>query len=83
VSAITAECCPPSERNAVRDGAEYARNHGYPGSYSSLYRMIVSIRGETPPAATVPLAFAPGEAAQVDFGAGPKLLHPDGSVRRT
>ncbi|NML17034.1 IS21 family transposase [Azohydromonas caseinilytica] len=63
--------------------AALKRNHGYPGSYSSLYRMIVSIRGETPPAATVPLAFAPGEAAQVDFGAGPKLLHPDGSVRRT
>ena len=24
LSAITAECCPPSERNGVRDGAEYA-----------------------------------------------------------
>ncbi|WP_238456031.1 IS21 family transposase [Azohydromonas lata] len=63
--------------------AALKRNHGYQGSYSSLYRMIVSIRGETPPAATVPLAFAPGEAAQVDFGAGPKLLHPDDTVRRT
>jgi hypothetical protein len=25
VSAITAECCPPSERNGVRDGVEYAQ----------------------------------------------------------
>lgn len=24
VSAITAECCPPSQRNSVRDRAEYA-----------------------------------------------------------
>jgi len=63
--------------------AALRRNHDYRGSYSSLYRMIVSIRGERPPDATVPLAFAPGEAAQVDFGAGPKLLHPDGTVRRT
>jgi hypothetical protein len=30
VSAITAECCPPSEWNGVRDGVEYARNHGTP-----------------------------------------------------
>jgi hypothetical protein len=25
VSAISAECCPPSERNGVRDGVEYAQ----------------------------------------------------------
>ncbi len=29
------------------------------------------------------LSFAPGEAAQVDFGAGPVLCHPDGRDRRT
>ena len=29
------------------------------------------------------LSFAPGEAAQVDFGAGPMLTHPDGKPRRT
>lgn len=28
VSAITAEYCPPSERNGVRDRAEYARRDG-------------------------------------------------------
>lgn len=28
-------------------------------------------------------AHEPGEAAQVDFGAGPLLAHPDGRVRRT
>jgi hypothetical protein len=45
--------------------------------------MIVSIRGDRLPDATVPLSFAPGEAAQVDFGAGPMLMHPAGTLRRT
>jgi hypothetical protein len=31
----------------------------------------------------VRLTFKPGEAAQVDFGAGPFLVHPDGQRRRT
>jgi len=31
----------------------------------------------------VRLSFAPAEAAQVDFGAGPVLVHPDGRPRRT
>lgn len=38
---------------------------------------------QVPPDATVRLIFAPGEAAQVDFGAGPMLQHPVGEVRRT
>ena len=33
--------------------------------------------------ATVPLSFAPGEAVQVDFGAGPMLPDADGVFRRT
>jgi transposase len=63
--------------------AALRRSHGYTGSYSSVYRMIVAIRGEQPADATVPLSFAPGEAAQVDFGAGPMLRHPSGALRRT
>lgn len=59
------------------------RNHGYAGSYSSVYRMMVSIAGSRPPEASVPLVFAAGEAAQVDFGAGPKLTDPSGALRRT
>ncbi len=34
-------------------------------------------------ATTVRLSFEPGDAAQVDFGAGPVLPHPDGTARRT
>ena len=59
------------------------REHGYTGSYSAVRRMLATIKREMPPAATVRLVFGPGEAAQVDFGAGPMLLHPAGEVRRT
>lgn len=64
--------------------AALQRNHGYTGSYSSVYRMLVSIAGARPAKATISLSFAPGEAAQVDFGAGPKLYDPTlQKVRRT
>jgi len=43
--------------------AALRREHGYTGSYSSVYRMIVSINADRPPDATVPLCFAPGDAA--------------------
>ena len=59
------------------------REHGYTGSYSAVRRMLATIKREMPPAATVRLVFGPGEAAQVDFGAGPMLLHPAGEMRRT
>jgi hypothetical protein len=38
---------------------------------------------QLPPETTCRLDFAPGDAAQVDFGAGPVLVHPDGKPRRT
>jgi transposase len=63
--------------------AALRREHGYTGSYSSVYRMIVAINTSRPPEATVPLSFAPGEAAQVDFGAGPMLPDAEGVVMRT
>ncbi|WP_261323374.1 three component ABC system middle component [Burkholderia anthina] len=37
--------------------AALRREHGYTGSYSSVYRMIVSINADRPPEATVPLSF--------------------------
>ncbi len=59
------------------------RQHGWTGSYSAVRRMVATIRATLPPEITCRLEFAPGEAAQVDFGAGPILLHPDGKPRRT
>lgn len=63
--------------------AALKREQGYAGSYSSVYRLVCSIRGAQPAQATVPLTFAPGEAAQVDFGAGPMLADESGALRRT
>jgi len=45
---------------------------GFTGSYSSVRRMVRRIRGESFKATCV-LDFAPGEAAQVDFGKGPTI----------
>ena len=63
--------------------AALRREHGYTGSYSSVYRLLRALGRSRPPAATVPLAFAPGEAGQVDFGAGPLLADAAGRIRRT
>jgi hypothetical protein len=61
-----------------------ARNHGYGGSYTSVYRMIQQIRGEAIPEVPMRLEFKPSEAAQVDFGAGPTItdVH-TGEVHKT
>lgn len=64
--------------------AALCREHGYRGSYSAVRRMLAGIRASLPPDVTVPLLFAPAEAAQVDFGAGPLLIDPArGELRRT
>jgi hypothetical protein len=56
--------------------AALKRAHGYTGSYSAVRRILAGIRAELPPDVTVRLHFEPGEAAQVDFGAGPFLVDP-------
>jgi len=64
--------------------AALCREHGYSGSYSAVRRMLGALAASRPPEATVRLQFGPGEAAQVDFGAGPKLFDPvRNEVRRT
>jgi transposase len=63
--------------------AALRREHGFTGSYSAVVRMLRHMRAAQPADVTVRLSFAPGEAAQVDFGAGPVLVHPDGQPRRT
>ena len=63
--------------------AALKRDHGFTGSYSSVRRMLGTVKREQPPDTTVRLVFAPGEAAQVDFGAGPMLADGGGVVRRT
>ena len=63
--------------------AALRRQFGWKGSYSSVRRLAADIRSQLPPETTCRLDFEPGDAAQVDFGAGPTLVHPDGQPRRT
>jgi transposase len=64
--------------------AALVRLHGYTGSYSAVRRFLAAHAAAQPPQATMRLDFAPGEAAQVDFGAGPIVPHPHtGEVLRT
>jgi transposase len=53
--------------------ATLVRNHGYTGSYSSMYRFLRQIVVEKEPDVPLRLAFKPAEAVQVDFGAGPPI----------
>ena len=53
--------------------ATLARNHGYTGSYSSVYRFLHQLHALQVPDVPMRLEFKPAEAAQVDFGAGPLL----------
>lgn len=50
------------------------RNHGYTGSYSAVRRFLQALSVERGVKATTVLEFAPVDAAQIDFGAGPQLL---------
>jgi hypothetical protein len=79
-----AQSCVEPYRDVVTDWAEQGiqsktiyqalvRNHAFGGSYSSVYRFVRTLQINAPKA-TMHLDFAPGEAAQVDFGAGPVLV---------
>ena len=64
--------------------AALVREHQFQGSYSSVYRLMRDIAKVKPRTdLTVRLSFQPGQAAQVDFGAGPFLMHPEGQSKRT
>jgi transposase len=49
------------------------RMHGFAGSYSSVRRFLSCLK-DTHPQVTTILEFEPGEAVQVDFGAGPRII---------
>ena len=55
--------------------AALVHNHGYAGSYSSVYRFLHQLAEESVPDVPLRLDFKPGEAAQIDFGAGPLITH--------
>ena len=56
---------------------------GFRGSYSSLRRYLHKLT-EANPVVTTVIEFPPGDAAQIDFGAGPKIVDTDtGEIRKT
>jgi transposase len=60
--------------------AKLRRDFSYQGSYESVKRFIRKL--PRPVAVTMILDFKSGEAAQVDFGSGPRLLDPSTGLER-
>lgn len=55
--------------------AALQREYGFTGSYDAVQRFIKKIKKQSSIEITMILDFKPGECAQVDFGAGPKLIN--------
>lgn len=53
------------------------KKYGFDGSYQCIQRYIKKINNNPLADLTIPLYFAPGEAAQLDFGKGPKIFDQD------
>lgn len=65
---------PRKQRHTARRIFERLRDeYGFTGSERAIRRLVAELRG-TPKAAFLPLAFAPGEMAQVDWGEVTVLL---------
>lgn len=54
--------------------AALQRQHNFTGGYNAVQRFVKSLKDSTPTVSMI-LEFKPGECAQVDFGAGPKLTN--------
>lgn len=60
------------------------RKYGFTGSYSSLRRYLNKLKDSYSPIVTTVMEFEPGDSAQVDFGAGPKLVdETTGEIRKS
>ena len=71
-------------RTAMSIWQELVDKHGFTARYASVQRFVGKLHGERSPEARVVIATRPGEEAQVDYGEGPMVRHPDtGKYRRT
>jgi transposase len=71
-------------RNAVAIWQDLVDGHGFGAGYASVRRFVLKLRGGAQVEARVVITTAPGEEAQVDYGAGPMVRHPEtGKYRRT
>jgi transposase len=71
-------------RNGKAIWQDLVSDHGFTGSYQAVKRFVRKLRGPQRPEATGIILTAPGEEAQVDYGSGPMVRHPEsGKYRRT
>jgi transposase len=89
----SASACEPY-RELIEQGLSRGRNakaiwqdlvsyHGFPGGYQTVKRFVRKFRGSAPEAVGIILT-PMGQEAQVDYGSGPMVRHPEsGKYRRT
>ena len=71
-------------RNAMAIWQDLVDGHGFTARYASVRRFIRTLRATTTPDAHPVILTAPGEEAQVDYGDGAMVRHPQsGKYRRT
>jgi transposase len=73
-----------SGRNAMAIWQELVDRYGFTSRYSSVKRYVARLKASATPEAHPVITTAPGEEAQVDYGEGPMVRHPEtGKYRRT
>lgn len=72
-------------RNAMAIWQDLVDDHGFISRYASVRRFVKKLRGDVGIIDAHPfIVTAPGEEAQVDYGEGPMVRHPEtGKYRRT
>lgn len=71
-------------RNAMAIWQDLVDDHGFGAKYASVKRYVAKLKGAATPEAHPSIFTPPGEEAQVDYGEGPMVRHPDtGKYRRT
>jgi transposase len=71
-------------RNAKIIWQDLVTSHGFSAGYASVKRFVRSLRGAQAPEERVVIETPPGREAQVDYGEGPMVRHPEtGKYRRT
>jgi transposase len=85
--APTASACEPYRelivealgrgRNAMAIWQDLVDGHGFTGRYASVRRFVRAQRATAPPEPSGIITTPAGEEAQVDYGEGPMVRHPD------
>jgi transposase len=71
-------------RNAMAIWQDLVDAHGFAARYASVRRYVRKLRATQPPEAHPRIVTPPGQEAQVDYGQGPMVRHPEtGRYHRT